>query len=114
MRKTGKFLNRSKYHNITCKCWADHIHDSRAEAAYCDQLNALKRAGKIKSYEIQKTFPLVVNGKTICTHRVDFVVTGNDGRIRVEEFKGFATRVWAIKKKLFEAVYPDIEYIVVK
>jgi len=109
-----RFLNRNKYHNITCRCWAGHGHESRGEANYCNQLNALKRAGDIKDYEIQKTFHLVVNGKTICAHRVDFVVTDNDGRRHVEEFKGFATREWAIKKKLFEAVYPDIEYIVVK
>ena len=90
------------------------MHDSRAEAGYCNQLNVLEKSGEIKSYEIQKTFRLDVNGKHICNHRVDFLVTNKNGEVMVEEFKGFGTEVWRIKKKLFEACYPGIEYIVVR
>ena len=112
MRKP--FLNKSKYGSQSCTCRQGHIHDSRAEAGYCNQLNVLVRAKEIKGYEIQKTFPLSINGKHICNHRVDFLVTNNDGSIVVEEFKGCNTQIWVIKKRMFEACYPNIEYIVVR
>ena len=109
------FINtHSKYKNVTCKCQQGHIHDSRAEATYCNQLNILKRAGEIKDYEIQKTYRLNVNGKHITNHRVDFGVVLPDDKIEIHEYKGYETDVWRIKKKLFEACYPDIPYVVVK
>jgi hypothetical protein len=98
----------------TCQCICGHIHDSRGEAAYCDILFAKKKAGEIKDYERQKMYDLKVNGVRICGHRVDFVVTHNDGHIEVEEYKGFLTEIWALKHKLFEAIYPKIPYRVIK
>ena len=74
----------------------------------------LKAAGVIKDYEIQKTYPLIVNGKTVCSHRVDFIVYPINGTMEVHEAKGFATDVWDLKRKLFEAVYPEIPYVVVR
>jgi len=90
-----------------------HLHDSRGEAGYCNDLEILRKTKNIKSYEIQRSYDLTVNGKTICKHIVDFVITNNEGREEVHEFKGFATAVWNLKRKLFEAVYPDIKYIVI-
>jgi len=97
----------------SCKCKLEHIHDSRGEAAWCNMLELRRKAGDIKKFEIQKTFQFFVNDKKICGHRVDFVVFGLDGQKWVEEYKGWASEVWQIKKKLFEALYPDIEYIVI-
>jgi len=71
------------------------------------------KAGEIKEIEQQKSFTFVVNGKTICRHIPDFLVTENDGSKAVHEYKGFADKVWPIKKKLFEALYPEIPYIVI-
>lgn len=113
-RRKIKFIRRVKYNNSSCTCNQGHLHDSRGEASYCNDLELLKKAGEIKGYENQVTFDLVVNGKTICEHRVDFLVTTNSGKKEVNEFKGFATDVWNLKRKLFEAVYPDIKYIVVR
>lgn len=108
------YFRRIKYNNTTCKCHSGHIHDSRGEAAYCDNLTLLIKAGEIQSFEIQKTYDLIVNGKKICGHRVDFVVVDKDGNTAIHEFKGFATEVWRIKHKLFEAIYPNLPYIVVR
>ena len=68
------------------------------------------KAREIKSYKTQVTYDLVVNGKRITGHRVDFEVENNNGSIEVHEFKGFATDVWVLKRKLFIALYPDIPY----
>ena len=97
----------------SCTCHQGHLHDSRFEAGYCDDLHLLQRAGEIKGIKNQVTYDLKVNGRQICTHRVDFVVTNNAGIEEVHECKGFGTEVWRIKKKLFEACYPEINYIVI-
>ncbi len=104
----------SKYGNKKCKCLSKHIHDSRGEAGHCDWLLALTQSKEIKSYRGQVKYPLIVNGRTIANHFVDFEVENIDGSIEVHEFKGFATREWKLKKALFEVLYPDIPYIVVK
>ena len=106
-----------KYKNVTCRCHNGHQHDSRGEAEYCDTLNLLKKKGEIKDYETQVTFPLEVNGHTICKHRVDFLITNKDGEQEVHEYKGgkiTETAVWNIKRKLFEALIEDIAYVVVR
>lgn len=96
----------------SCSCFQSHMHDSRGEAQYCNQLHLLKKAGEIANIETQKTFELKVNNRKICSHRVDFLVITNDGKWEVHEYKGFGTQVWQLKKKLFEACYPLIPYIV--
>jgi hypothetical protein len=76
----------------------------------------LKRGNAIKDYKSQKSYPLHgKDGKTVCTHYVDFLVTNNDGSIEVHEFKsrGTVTLLWKLKKALFESEYPDIPYTVV-
>jgi len=112
-----QYFKRNKYSNKRCRCNQDHFHDSIGEAAYCNLLGILKKGGQIKDYETQKTFDLKVNGTTICRHRVDFLVTNNNGNVEVREYKGgriTETAVWNIKRKLFEACYPDIPYIVIR
>ena len=113
LRRRRPAKARNKYGNKTCKCNQDHLHDSIGEADYCNELEYLRRAKEIKSYKTQVTYDLTVNGKTICQHRPDFIVTEMDGTIAVHEYKGVATAVWQLKKKLFEAVYPDIPYYVI-
>ena len=112
--KNYKKQYRNKYLNKSCRCHSGHQHDSRFEAGYCDELALQVKVGHIKSYEIQKQYSLDINGSHICNHIVDFVVTNKLGLIEIHETKGFATRDWRIKWKLFEALYPDIPYRIIK
>lgn len=105
---------KNKFNNNTCRCLSKHIHDSRGESNYCDYLLAELKDGKIKEYKQQVSYDLVVNGKKICRHIVDFIVIDNDGNESVHEYKGFATDVWRLKMKLWEATRPEIPYIVIK
>lgn len=107
-------VRRHKYHAKSSKCLQGHYHPSKIEAGYCDLLAANKRGGTIKDYESQVRFDFVVNGQKICSHIVDFVVEMPDGEKQVHECKGYEHPLWNIKRKLFEALYPDIEYIVIK
>lgn len=105
--------NKSKYKNKSCSCWSDHLHDSRGEAEYCNVLQTRLKAGEIKEYKTQVRYIMYVNDKKVTTHIVDFVVVDLDGSESVHEYKGFATDVWKLKHKLFEACYPDIPYNVI-
>ena len=123
-------MRRNKYGNKKARCLSKHIHDSKFEASYCNRLLAMKQSGEISGYSIQVPYPLTVAGKLICTHIVDFVVirfepghvvmpdkSVQHGDFRVDEaheVKGFATDVWKIKRRLFEAIYPAVKYIVIK
>lgn len=108
------FNRKNKYGNKTCRCWKGHQHDSTYEAMYCNKLNILEKAGDIQSYKTQVRYTFKINGSTICSHYPDFEVVENDGRLVIHEFKGAETEVWRIKKKLFQALYPEIPYYVKK
>jgi hypothetical protein len=89
-------------------------YDSKGEAGHALELNLRLKAGQISKVERQRTFPLYgKNGGRITTHRVDFLVTYPDGHQEVEEYKGFVTQIWKIKRDLFVDNYPEILYNVI-
>ena len=112
-------IRRHKYSAKSSKCWQDHYHPSKLEAGYCDQLEILKKAGDIYEYEVQPRIRLEVNGQKICDHIPDFKVyrtkaDHDEGAGEIHETKGYENPVWNIKRKLTEALYPHIPYIVIK
>lgn len=107
-------IRRHKYKAVSSKCVNGHYHPSKLEAGYCNQLTMLKKNGDIKDFEGQKRFDFIVNDQKICSHLVDFYVQDVTGEWSVHECKGYEHPVWNIKRKLFEALFPEIEYIVIK
>ena len=105
---------RSKYGNVKTPCNNGHMHDSAIEARYCNELALRVRARDIRSYRTQQKYPLLVGDTKVCDHIVDFIVEMNDGTKEVHEVKGKTTKDWVIKKKLFEALYPTMKYIVIR
>jgi hypothetical protein len=95
-------------------CKLGHYHPSAIEARYCAVLQLMLRAKKIKEFIYQKSYDLCVNSKKICAHKPDFTVEYYDGHIEVHEVKGFETNDYLLRKKLFEACYPLIPYVVIK
>jgi hypothetical protein len=113
LRRAGEKIGGDlKYHSRATTCNSGHKHASRIESEYCQQLHLLEKAKQIISYKSQVAFNLEVNGKLICKHIVDFLVMTKKGE-EVHEVKGFATRDWKLKRKLFEAIYPQIKYYVI-
>lgn len=80
-------------------------HDSKFEAGKAQELELRKKGGDIKDFQEQVVIPLNVNGFTVCTYKIDFVIEHNDGSLEYLETKGYATDVWKLKWKLFEALY---------
>lgn len=109
----------SKYKNNWTECKQGHKHQSGIEARYCDQLKLEQKAGLIDSYDTQKSFDFWIEDHFICSHKVDFIIykmnhETNEIDMEVHEVKGKELADWEIKKKLFEAIYKDIPYIVIK
>ena len=105
---------KNKYKAKRCRCNQNHVHDSRGEAGYCNDLALRVKAADLCEYEVQKTFHLHdKNGKKISSHRPDFLLTDFDGNQEIHEYKGYTTELWKLKKALFETEYPHIPYIVI-
>ena len=92
---------------------------SNKESVRYIELRNLKMAGMIKSFSLQPEFVLQegykrADGKKIraIKYIADFKVEYPDGRIEIEDSKGFSTEVFKIKRKLLEAKYDMILKIV--
>lgn len=107
-----------KYHNR--KTVIDGItFDSNGEAnRYCE-LKLLQRAGEISDLKLQPKYILQESFKKgkkthrAITYIADFQYQEN-GKTIVEDFKGFETEAFKIKRKLFEKRYPDKELRIVR
>ena len=85
-----------------------YIFDSKREAARYQDLRLLERVGYLTNLELQPKFPLVVNGKKVCTYQADFRYLTKDGKTVIEDVKGVRTAVYSLKAKLFHALYPGL------
>lgn len=87
---------------------------SKAEADYYCELKLRKKAGDVKDFELQPKFEILPkfekHGKRFnpITYTADFKV------IHIVEIKGFATRDYQLRAKLFNFTYRDIKFTVVK
>lgn len=84
--------------------------DSRAERDRYNELCLLERAGKIKNLQRQIPFELIPSQKEKKERPVkfiaDFVYYENDSPV-VEDKKGFKTKDYIIKRKLFKFLFPN-------
>ncbi len=99
---------RSKYGNVPAMHGA-HVFHSKAERDRYIDLEMLQQGGAISDLELQPDFECRVNGKLICRYFADFRYV-EDGQVVVEDVKGgSSTPVYRLKKKLVEALYPDVK-----
>lgn len=93
--------------------YGGRVYASRSEAAYARHLDRLLERSEIEAWTPQVRVPLEVEGVVVCTMVPDFSVELKDGERILVEIKGYATPVWRLKRKLLEALYPDVTYIVI-
>lgn len=107
---TKQASTRSKY-NAKKVVIDDIKFDSKAEAAYYQQLKLLKMSGEVVSFDLQPEFILqdsfVKNGKKYhaIKYRADFLVRYKDGHEELIDVKGMLTNEFILKRKLFEMRY---------
>ena len=106
----------SRVRNVAAKSdrtYKGIVYDSKAEAKRAFELDMLKAAGKVMWWERQIAFPLLVEGKLICKFVVDFEVHAPTEKY-YEEIKGWETPEYKLKLKLFKALYPFVDYRIIK
>jgi len=115
--KASEYLSLvNKYH--AKKTVVDGItFDSKKEANRYATLKQLERFGMIQDLRIQVPFELQPGytnnqGKKIkpITYIADFVYI-NSGEKVVEDTKGFKTKEYLLKRKLFEYKYPEYTFV---
>lgn len=111
-----------KYFARKTPCSHGHIHASKREAARCDELHTLQRAGQIVGLNVEPAFYFMVEGdylKARNGHKIrytaDFTYIEGNRQI-VEDVKAknlHLSRDVPIKFALMARCYPDIELRVV-
>ena len=91
---------RSKYGAV--KTSVDgQTFDSKKEADYYCDLNLRLQCGDIRGFCLQPVFILAPGLK----YKADFIVFNNDGTSEIIDTKGFKTKEYIAKKKVFEDKY---------
>lgn len=96
--------SRNKY---KAKGVRDPVHGyfhSKGEYNRFTDLQFLQLSGQIQHLKRQVRFPLKVNDMLITNYIVDFTYL-DDGVLVAEDFKGYPTPEFIIKKKLFLALW---------
>jgi hypothetical protein len=113
MVKRGRF---SKYNAKKALCGKGHQHDSIREARHCDALYLELMGGLISDLIIGPQFWFVIDGRQVkhsngrrVGYKADFSYVRN-GRQCVDDSKGFTVRDWPLRKAIFLALYPDIQF----
>lgn len=108
--KQNKYHNKKTYYN-------SYKFDSIKERNYYIYLNELEDKGKIKDLQLQVKFELQpsfkLNGETIraINYIADFVYVDLDiNKKMVIDVKGYRTKEYALKKKLFLYKYQDVVF----
>lgn len=78
-----------------------HTFDSLKEANYYSELKLKLKANEINGFCIQPTFILAPGLK----YKADFVVFNTDNSYDVIDVKGYKTKEYIAKKKMFEDKY---------
>jgi len=108
----------NKYHNKPTYI-GNISFASKGEGRRYQDLKLKEKAEAISDLELQPRFELQpkferngIKYKAIF-YKADFKYKEN-GKIIIEDFKGFADKVFRIKEKLFRYKYPDLELRIVK
>lgn len=93
----NKKPKKSKYGAIKTSI-DGHVFDSKKEAEYYQELKLKLRAGAVKGFCLQPIFILAPDLK----YKADFIIFNEDGTYEIIDVKGFKTKEYITKKKVFE------------
>jgi hypothetical protein len=94
-------VRRRKYNNKRTE-YNGRAYDSKAEAERAMALDVACQSGDLLYWQPQVTFPLGPDDSL----RVDFLVWYRDGSVRAEDVKGFETREFKRKRRLWTKYAP--------
>ena len=107
LNKSNKYNNQKTIDGIK--------FDSKFEAQRYCELKLLEKADVISDLKLQKKYILIPKTKTerACSYIADFYYIENDCEI-VEDTKGYATKEYIVKRKLFKWLMPHIKFVEVR
>lgn len=101
----------NKYGAKKSCCHYGHKHDSKRESERCEELHLLQRAHAITNLQVQKKYTLIpprkynkMPNERGVEYIADFVYEEN-GMLVVEDCKGYRTKDYIIKRKMFKDKY---------
>jgi hypothetical protein len=108
----------NKYFAKKTECAFGHKHDSKSEASRCNELHEEQDLGLISQLEVHPKYFFAIHGKQVKHdngRRVGMVpdwayLDNRNGKTVVEDRKGMVVRDYAIRKAIFRALYPEIEF----
>ena len=116
MSANANRFRRNKYGAKKTHCSHGHKHDSKKEAARCEELHDLWAAGQISNLVNQPQFWFCINGQQVkhengrrVGYRPDFSYWQNGAEV-VEDVKGMITADFTLRKAIFRALYPHIVF----
>ena len=109
-------FRRNKYGAKKTMCAHGHKHDSKKEAARCNELHDLWAAGQIADLVTQPQFWFVIDGKQVkhengrrVGYRPDFSYR-QDGAEVAEDVKGMVTADFTLRKAIIRDLFPHIVF----
>jgi hypothetical protein len=105
----------NKYHAVKTQI-DGYTFDSKAEGERYLELKSWSQQGKISAIEVHPRFLLQEggNGMRPIYYVADFKYLDENSNPVIEDVKGVETAVFKLKKKLFQARYPELELRVIK
>lgn len=108
----------NKYGATKADCLHGHKHDSKGEAARCNQLHDDQACDLIADLCVQPRYFFVIDGNKVkgkggqaLRFTPDFAyLDRNSGNTVVEDFKGMRTEAYGVRSAFFRALYPEIEF----
>lgn len=105
----------NKYRAKKTNCAQGHTHGSSKEALRCNVLSQMQHCDLISDLEQQPQFWFTIDGRPLkhangrCVgYKADFRYVDANGRVVVEEVKGFSVRDWPLRRAVFLALFPDL------
>lgn len=99
-------LHKSKYHNKKVTVGGETFDSIKEYNRWCE-LNLLKRAGEIRDLQRQVPFELIpaqrIDDKVVeraASYVADFTYHDKDGKLIVEDTKGYRTPDYVLKRKM--------------
>lgn len=88
---------------------------SKKEANRYGELKWLERGGEIKDFRIQPRFELTINETKVGTYTADFGYREASNKFYiVEDVKGYFTSEQKFRVRVFRALYPEIDFRIIK
>ena len=110
----GKPKPKKNKYGATRKTYKGVSYDSTGEANHAAELDIRIKAKEVHHWERQPIVELRINGTPWRDWKIDFKVFTTETKYHYEEFKGFETAEYKMKRDAFNILYPNETLKIIK